>query len=91
MLKNCYKALPDNGKVIAVDAILPVIPDDSARDKATCQTDLIVVTQYKEGIERYETEFLALATAAGFKGISVKCFVCNLWVMEFYSSWGIVL
>nr|XP_027064497.1 caffeic acid 3-O-methyltransferase-like [Coffea arabica] len=89
LLKNCYKTLPDNGKVIAVDAILPVIPDYSARDKATCQTDLIVVT--KEGIERYETEFLALATAAGFKGISVKCFVCNLWVMEFYSSWGIVL
>ncbi|XP_071904379.1 caffeic acid 3-O-methyltransferase-like isoform X2 [Coffea arabica] len=84
LLKNCYKALPDNGKVIAVDAILPVIPDDSARDKATCQADLIVVTQYKGGIERYETEFLALATAAGFKGISVKCFVCNLWVMEFY-------
>nr|WKU83438.1 O-methyltransferase 2 [Hamelia patens] len=84
LLKNCYKALSDNGKVIVVDAIVPVIPDTSACVKTTCQSDMIMLTQNPGGKERSEPEFLALANAAGFSGIRVECFVCNLWVMEFY-------
>ena len=84
MLKNCFKALPDHGKVIVVDPILPVVPDTSAGIKATCQSDLITMTQNPGGKERSESEFLDLATAAGFRGIRVVCFVCNVWVMEFY-------
>ncbi|CDP19755.1 unnamed protein product [Coffea canephora] len=84
LLKNCFKALPDHGKVIVVDPILPVVPDTSAGIKATCQSDLITMTQNPGGKERSEAEFLDLATAAGFRGIMVVCFVCNVWVMEFY-------
>lgn len=84
LLQNCYEALPEGGKVIVVDALVPVKPDTSARGKSTCQSDLIMLTQNPGGKERSEQEFLALATAAGFQGISIECFVCNLWVMEFY-------
>ncbi|XVE73616.1 hypothetical protein DITRI_Ditri11bG0133100 [Diplodiscus trichospermus] len=27
ILRNCYKAIPDNGKVIVVDSIIPVMPE----------------------------------------------------------------
>ncbi|ONI23625.1 hypothetical protein PRUPE_2G199300 [Prunus persica] len=29
LLKNCYKAIPDNGKVIVVEALLPAMPETS--------------------------------------------------------------
>ncbi|XP_076954473.1 cathecol O-methyltransferase 1-like [Bidens hawaiensis] len=84
LLKNCYKALPDTGKVIVVEAILPFIPDTSSSFKATAHLDAITMTQYSGGKERTEDEFLALAKGAGFMGIRKKCFVCNFWVIEFY-------
>ncbi|CAI9108355.1 OLC1v1007928C1 [Oldenlandia corymbosa var. corymbosa] len=84
VLKNCYKALPANGKVIVVDAVLPMIPDTSASVKTSCQFDLIMMTRNPGGKERSEQEFLTLALRAGFKGMRLECFVCNLWVMEFY-------
>ncbi|KAF3327814.1 S-adenosyl-L-methionine:O-methyltransferase [Carex littledalei] len=31
ILKNCYKALPENGKVIILDCIVPTNPDATAR------------------------------------------------------------
>ncbi|XP_058195787.1 caffeic acid 3-O-methyltransferase-like isoform X1 [Rhododendron vialii] len=84
LLKNCHKALPDNGKIIVVEGILPVIPDSSAATKGIFQFDLVVMTQNPGGKERTKQEFMALATGAGFSGIRFECFVCNFWVMEFY-------
>ncbi|KAL3517121.1 hypothetical protein ACH5RR_024023 [Cinchona calisaya] len=84
LLKNCHRALSDNGRVLAVDYILPLIPDTSACGKTVCQTDMIMMTHNPGGKERSEQEILALATAAGFRGMRIDCFVCNLWVMEFY-------
>ncbi|CAI9114777.1 OLC1v1015574C1 [Oldenlandia corymbosa var. corymbosa] len=87
LLKNCHKALPENGKVIIVDALLPVdISDNSACTKSTCQMDINMMTHTTSGRERNEDEFLTLALEAGFQGIKLKCFVCNLWVMEFYKK-----
>ncbi|KAF7123144.1 hypothetical protein RHSIM_Rhsim12G0187000 [Rhododendron simsii] len=84
LLKNCYEALPDNGKIIVVEGILPVIPDSSAATKGIFQLDLVMMTQNPGGKERTKQEFVALATGAGFSGIRLECFVCNFWVMEFY-------
>ncbi|KAL3517120.1 hypothetical protein ACH5RR_024022 [Cinchona calisaya] len=84
LLKNCYKASSDNGMVLVVDYILPVIPDTSACVKTVCQTDMIMMTQNPGAKERSEQDILALATAAGFRGMRMDCFVCNLRVMEFY-------
>nr|XP_043633163.1 caffeic acid 3-O-methyltransferase-like isoform X2 [Erigeron canadensis] len=84
LLKNCYKALPDNGMVIVVDAILSFVPDSSVSTKMNMNTDAIMMTQDPGGKERTEDEFLALAKKAGFSGIRKRCLVCNFWVMEFY-------
>ncbi|KAF7152763.1 hypothetical protein RHSIM_Rhsim01G0111200 [Rhododendron simsii] len=84
LLKNCHKALPDNGKIIVVEGILPAMPDSSSTTKVIFQLDLQMMTQHSGGKERTQQEFLALATGAGFSGIRLECFVCNMWVMEFY-------
>ncbi|KAI5659657.1 hypothetical protein M9H77_28450 [Catharanthus roseus] len=85
LLKNCYKALPENGKVIAVDAILPMNPDNSSSTKHISQVDLFTLVLYHPGgKERTENEFLALVAEAGFGGIRKVCVCCDLWVMEFY-------
>ncbi|GMN51037.1 hypothetical protein TIFTF001_020193 [Ficus carica] len=84
LLKNCYKAVPDNGKVIVVESILPVKPETSSAVKSTSQIDVLMMTQNPGGKERSQQQFLNLATAAGFTGIRFECFVCNFWVMEFF-------
>ncbi|XP_065860022.1 cathecol O-methyltransferase 1-like [Euphorbia lathyris] len=84
VLKNCYESVPDDGKVIVVDAVLPVMPNSSAAAKANFQTDVICLTVYEGGKERTEHDFLTLAIKAGFRGIRYECFVCNFWVMEFF-------
>ena len=83
-MKNCYKAIPDNGKVIVVEELLPAMPDTSTAVKSTSQLDVIMMTQFPGGKERSEQELMALATGAGFSGIRYECFVCNFWVMEFF-------
>lgn len=85
LLRNCYKALPKNGKVIALDAILPMNPDNSSSTKHTTQVDLFTLALYHPGgKERTEQEFQALASKAGFAGIAKVCVSCDLWVMELY-------
>ncbi|KAK1431449.1 hypothetical protein QVD17_07908 [Tagetes erecta] len=84
LLKNCYKALPDNGKVIIVEVILPFLPDTSSSVRVNTYLDAVMMTQLPGGRERSEEEFLALAKCAGFEGIRKKCVVCNFWVMEFF-------
>ncbi|KAI3750844.1 hypothetical protein L2E82_21706 [Cichorium intybus] len=84
LLKNCYKALPTNGKVIVVEHILPFLPITNSSYKLITHMDAIMMTQNPGGKERTEDEFLVLAKNAGFTGIKKECFICSLWVMEFY-------
>ncbi|XP_038696500.1 caffeic acid 3-O-methyltransferase 1-like [Tripterygium wilfordii] len=83
LLKNCYNAIPDDGKVIIVDAILPIMPETSSAVRATSGFDVLMMIQSPGGKERTQQEFMALATGAGYKGVRFECFVCNFWVMEF--------
>ncbi|KAJ9559796.1 hypothetical protein OSB04_004956 [Centaurea solstitialis] len=75
LLKNCYNALPNDGKVIVVDGIVPTVPDTSSFSKAELHLDGIMLTQTPGGRERTEDQFLALAKRAGFGGIEKKCFM----------------
>ncbi|KAM4105243.1 hypothetical protein ACJW30_06G217500 [Castanea mollissima] len=84
LLKNCYNAIPPDGKVIVMDAVLPITPDIGSSTKCTSQMDVLMMTQNPGGKERTRQEFTALATKAGFSGIKYECFVCNFWVMEFF-------
>ncbi|EOY03572.1 Caffeic acid 3-O-methyltransferase 1 [Theobroma cacao] len=84
LLKNCYNAIPDDGKVIVVDTVLPILPETNAFGRSTSQMDIIMMTHLPRGKERNKLEFEALATNAGFRGIRYECFVYDLWVMEFF-------
>lgn len=84
LLKNCYKALPENGIVIVVDANLPDIPDTCNTTKSISQMDVLMMAQNPGGKERRAHEFLALAKEAGFSGIRHAGCYCLFWVMEFY-------
>ncbi|KAH7578125.1 hypothetical protein JRO89_XS01G0343700 [Xanthoceras sorbifolium] len=84
LLKNCYKSIPDDGKVIVVESILPVSPETDVATKETSQLDVLMMTQNPGGKERSRHEFMALATGAGFSGIRFETYSCNLWLMEFY-------
>ncbi|XAR71571.1 Caffeate O-methyltransferase [Bertholletia excelsa] len=82
-LKNCYEALPDNGKVIVAECILPVVPDSSLATKNVVHIDVIMLAHNPGGKERTEKEFEALAKGAGFQGFQVKCCAFNTYIMEF--------
>ncbi|XP_059457649.1 cathecol O-methyltransferase 1-like [Corylus avellana] len=85
LLKNCYEATPNDGMVIVVDAVLPIMPENSTSMKCNCQMDVNVMTHVTPGgKERTEAEFIALATKAGFSGVRFESFVCNYCVMEFF-------
>ncbi|KAM1676799.1 hypothetical protein FF1_042160 [Malus domestica] len=82
-LKNCYTALPDNGKVILAECILPVAPDSSLATKGVVHIDVIMLAHNPGGKERTEKEFEALAKGSGFKGFRVICSAFNTYVIEF--------
>ncbi|KAL2345964.1 hypothetical protein Fmac_007249 [Flemingia macrophylla] len=84
LLKNCYDAIPDNGKVIVVEAVPLMMPESGAAWKSICQLDVFMMTQNPGGKERTEQEFMELATAVGFSGIRYECYVRTYWVMEFF-------
>ncbi|KAM4105251.1 hypothetical protein ACJW30_06G218100 [Castanea mollissima] len=83
LLKNCYNAIPSDGKVIVVEAVIPTMPNTSTSMKSTYQLDMFMMTQYTGGKERTQEEIMALATMAGFSGIKFECPVCDFWVIEF--------
>ncbi|KAL6123001.1 hypothetical protein ACLB2K_075524 [Fragaria x ananassa] len=82
-LKNCYAALPDDGKVILAECILPVAPDTSLATKGVVHMDVIMLAHNPGGKERTEQEFEALAKGSGFQGIRVCCDAFNTYVIEF--------
>lgn len=82
-LKNCYAALPDNGKVILAECILPVAPDTSLAAKGVIHIDVIMLAHNPGGKERTEKEFEALAKGAGFQGFRVACSAFNTYIIEF--------
>ncbi|KAK8598141.1 hypothetical protein V6N13_095531 [Hibiscus sabdariffa] len=84
LLKHCYNAIPEDGKVIVVEAVVPTVPEANAYSRGITQMDVLMMTQNPGGKERTKPEFEALASKAGFSGIRYECFVCNLWVMEFF-------
>ena len=83
ILKNCYEALPENGKVIVVESVLPEAPDSTRATQVVLRVDMIMMALNPGGKERTQKEFEALAKEAGFKGFRKASCVLNQWVMEF--------
>ena len=84
LFKNCYKSIPEDGKVIIVETILPKLPETRTLSKIISQGDVLMMTQNPGGKEQTKHELMTLVTRAGFGGIKFECFICNLCVMEFY-------
>ncbi|HEX5703775.1 MAG TPA: methyltransferase [Pyrinomonadaceae bacterium] len=62
IMKNCHRALPENGKLILVDAVVP--PGDEMHFAKFIDLNMLVMTG---GRERTEEEFRQLYEAAGFR------------------------
>ncbi|MBA0773538.1 hypothetical protein Gotri_008809 [Gossypium trilobum] len=84
LLKNCYEALPVNGKVIVVDAVIPESPDANPLHKSVYQFDFLSMGMNETGKERTEKESENLAEGAGFSRFRVACCAYGFSVMEFY-------
>lgn len=82
ILKNSYKALPSDGKMIILESILPEFPESSVRARRTFQLDNVMLAHHRGGKERTEKEFEELSNEAGFAGFKVVCCAFNSWVME---------
>ncbi|KAK7258422.1 hypothetical protein RIF29_23998 [Crotalaria pallida] len=82
LLKNCYEAIPDDGKVIVVEAVLSIILESNDTWKAISQLDVLMMTQSPGGKERCEQDFKELAIRAGFSGIRYECYARTFWVMN---------
>ncbi|GAB4826099.1 Caffeic acid 3-O-methyltransferase [Ancistrocladus abbreviatus] len=82
-LKNCYVALPEHGKVIVCEYILPVAPETNNAARTVFHVDAIMLAHNPGGKERTEKEFEALAKGAGFEGFQVACSAYGTKVMEF--------
>ncbi|XP_010048410.2 caffeic acid 3-O-methyltransferase [Eucalyptus grandis] len=86
LLKNCYDALPVNGRVIVAEHILPVYPDPSLATKGVSHMDCLMLAYCPGGKERTEKEFEALAKGTGFQGFRVTCRAFNSYIMEFLKT-----
>ena len=83
-MKNCHKALPENGKVIIVDYLMPEVPESSIAAKHVSVYDVAMVFSL-EGKERTEKEFEFLSKSSGFSGFKVACRAYNaLGVIELH-------
>ncbi|KAJ8774626.1 hypothetical protein K2173_017072 [Erythroxylum novogranatense] len=74
ILKNCYEALPENGKVIVAECVLPVELDTSLATKGVVHIDVIMLAHNPGGKERTEQEF---------QSFRVMCSAFNTYIMEF--------
>ncbi|KAH0456918.1 hypothetical protein IEQ34_014825 [Dendrobium chrysotoxum] len=83
LLSNCWKALPKKGKVIVVECILPVVPNEAIATKGGLQFDLAMLASSPGGKERTENEFKSLANEAGFSDFKSIYIFAGYWVMEF--------
>ncbi|XVE63056.1 hypothetical protein DITRI_Ditri06bG0169100 [Diplodiscus trichospermus] len=86
LLKNCYNALPEFGKVVVVESILPEEPTTDSGSQATLAVDIIGFNLLPGAKERTEEEYKALASKAGFTTFKLVCCAYNYWLMEFHKN-----
>ena len=84
ILKNCHRALPEKGRVIAVEFVLPATPETTTAAQNMFIMDVIMFNNFSGGKERTEQEFMKLARDAGFSGGFQSTYVFgSFWALEF--------
>ncbi|PIA64698.1 hypothetical protein AQUCO_00100272v1 [Aquilegia coerulea] len=81
-LKNCYEALPLNGKMIIVESIIPELPETNLATQYVLHGDSIMLALSPGGKERTEKELEDLSINAGFTGFKPVCCAFNSWIIE---------
>ncbi|XP_031118398.1 flavone 3'-O-methyltransferase 1-like [Ipomoea triloba] len=84
ILKSCYGALPQGGKLIACEPVLPNQTDDTQRTRLLLEGDIFVMTIYRaKGRHRTEEEYRQLGLSVGFS--SFRAFYIDFFfaVLEF--------
>ncbi|PNX74755.1 isoliquiritigenin 2'-O-methyltransferase-like protein [Trifolium pratense] len=83
VLSKCYNALPQHGKVIVVEFIMPQEIQHTKVDKLITSFDNLMFLD--SGVERTEKEFEKLCKCSGFSSFHVVCLAFSaLGVMEFH-------
>ncbi|KAJ7525429.1 hypothetical protein O6H91_17G050700 [Diphasiastrum complanatum] len=85
ILRNCYDALEDNGKVILVEFLLPAPDECRQKARIALSFDVIMMAQFL-GRERTEREYHSLFKAAGFSDCHAVLFVDCMAVLEAHKS-----
>ncbi|XP_045793758.1 isoliquiritigenin 2'-O-methyltransferase-like [Trifolium pratense] len=84
IFSNCHKALPQNGKVILVELLLPECPEATDASRMISIVDNIMFIN-AGGKERTAKEYESLAQQSGFSRLEVvSCAFSILGVMEIY-------
>lgn len=86
LLKNCWKAISETGKVILVDAVLPEYPENDLISKIGFNADMAMMTINIGGKERTKEEFENLAKRAGFTHLKLISRVYRDWIIELYKN-----
>ncbi|KAL1830382.1 hypothetical protein ACET3Z_000033 [Daucus carota] len=88
LLKNCYNALPESGKVVIVESVVPEYTNagSSSELRNTLSADLIMLAINPGGKERSIKEFEALAKESGFAAVELICSVSVYNVLEFHKK-----
>ena len=81
ILKNCWKVLPDNGRLIIIEHVIPENIDEA---KNALLLDMIMLAFFVGGKERTEIEYQFLVKESGFSGVKIVCNIYSFSVMEFY-------
>ncbi|KFK29765.1 hypothetical protein AALP_AA7G176100 [Arabis alpina] len=85
ILQNCWKSLPEKGKVIIVDIVTPIEPKkEDPFSNIVSSMDMLMLTQCSGGKERSLSQFEALASASGFLNCEIICVAYAYSVIEFY-------
>ncbi|EOA34652.1 hypothetical protein CARUB_v10022215mg [Capsella rubella] len=86
ILKNCWKSLPEKGKVIILEMITPMEPKRNDFSSNTVfGMDLLMLTQCSGGKERSLSQFETLALASGFVRCEITCDLAYSYsVIEFH-------
>ncbi|KAL7145191.1 hypothetical protein ABFS83_07G063800 [Erythranthe nasuta] len=82
LLKCCYKSLPNKGKLIVMDSIMPNTPQTDIHAIYASQMDFVMTAMFG-GKERTHDEFQDLALNSGFGEFKVVSYVYGMWIMEF--------
>ncbi|KAK4720198.1 hypothetical protein R3W88_018536 [Solanum pinnatisectum] len=84
ILKNCWGALPKDGKVVVIERIQPEYPETNLLSKHSFSFDILMMIIFHGGKERTKQQFEDLAKQAGFTSLKVVARAYYSWVMELY-------